>query len=246
MNRACVLVGISLLLGIACGPHSAPGTLPDRSAQQFEACIERGMEQLRKPRLEEAVREFRQAVALRPGSSVAHNLLGVAYLRQKQTEPARRSFQEALAQDAAFAPALCNLAAIHAGSRDYGTARRLLTQAVQGAPELAAAQFSLGNVLVVMGEIKLGRQHILKAFELDPGLEMNPPRSAVSVASGDLKTTEVALAFARIYAAAGNLEESVKYLRHAHQLGFSEWKALLAEKEFEKFRDNPRLLGFPI
>ena len=105
------------------------------------------MEYLRAGRVDDAVRRFEEAVALRPNHPVTNTLLGVAYLQSGRNEDAYRSFLlvERLHPDSWRA--LLGLAVLHAGSDDPETAQRHLTRALEVGGEEARAEAARYPVL---------------------------------------------------------------------------------------------------
>lgn len=112
----------------------------------------RGRELFLNEQLNEAIAEFSQAVALDPGFSQAHSLLGVAYQRKGLSKNAKKAHARALEADRANAQALNNSGYSLFLNGDYRGAVEHLKRAAKLAPtdgkilnNLGMAQFRLGQ-----------------------------------------------------------------------------------------------------
>jgi Flp pilus assembly protein TadD len=63
-------------------------------------------------KLDEAIRQFQEAIRLKPGYAEAHNNLGTAFYQQGRAGEAIREFQEALRLKPDYADARKNLDAV--------------------------------------------------------------------------------------------------------------------------------------
>ncbi|HJV47921.1 MAG TPA: tetratricopeptide repeat protein [Geothrix sp.] len=231
-----------LLLGFA--GCASPLSVPREVRQQrYEACLSRGGAHLAEADYAQAAQAFEEAVRWVPDASRGQALLGFAYLKLRRTDQAERALLRALTLDPANVPALCNLGVICVKNRRYAEAQSRLEHAAALDPTFAPAQYSLGSLLMHLGDFARARQALARAFELDPTLAMAAPASTVGF-QGDMHPMETCLGFARVYAAAGNVEETVRFLEEARRLGFKDWRGLLAEAVFDKVRDQPGIQAF--
>ncbi len=236
------LIALSTLLMAALG-CTDPATTLARRDQTFADLMEKGNHHFRRGEYEEAADRFRGAQRVMPDSALAANMRGMAMLRLKKRDQAMASFQKAIELNPSFAPAYCNLGAVHAAEQRLPQAREALLKAVELSPNLASAHLSLGSLCVVLGRVEEGRQHLAKAFELEPTFRTEPPRSSVGVGGRGQITRDACVAFARIYAEAGRSEDVVFYLKEAQRLGFSDWNTLLSEPSFARVRAQKEFAG---
>ena len=96
--------------------------------------------------MDEAVREFRRAIALDPSYVKAHNNLGVAYLRARQLDDAAAELKVALGADARNIESLVNLALVQKAAGRTAEARDLLRRAVSLDPRHAGSHYNLAVV----------------------------------------------------------------------------------------------------
>lgn len=92
----------------------------------------------------QSIGELKDRAAKNP---VALNLLGAAYVGKKEFEAATRRFEQALAIDPAYMPAVMNLVQVDLLERDDRAAIRRLEKAVQHSPQNMRAMLTLASLL---------------------------------------------------------------------------------------------------
>ena len=117
------------------------------SPQLREARVLLAMTHLRRrefDRVVQSIDELKDSVAKNP---VALNLLGAAYVGKKDFVSATRRFEQAVAIDPAYMPAVINLVQVDLLERDDRAAIRRLEKAVQHSPQNMRAMLTLGSLL---------------------------------------------------------------------------------------------------
>ncbi|HEY7424072.1 MAG TPA: tetratricopeptide repeat protein [Gemmataceae bacterium] len=111
------------------------------------------LHRLRSPRLEEAIRFYTAAIALRPQSPGAHNNLGNALYDNGRLDEAIAEYREALRINKDFAEVRCNLAnPLHdKGLLDEAIAEH--REAIRIKKDYAKAHNNLGNALRAKGQV---------------------------------------------------------------------------------------------
>jgi tetratricopeptide (TPR) repeat protein len=191
-----------------------------------------------------AATEFRAAVEVEPDSAKAHNYLGLCYFHQKEYEPAREQFEKATAADASFATAYNNLAGVYSIKAKFARAEDLYKKALALSPDMISANYSLGILLSSLGRIEEGTRYLSRGIVLDPDYLEKHKELVMTSSSTSFDMKETYFAYAKAYAAAGNIERTVDYLVRAREAGFSDWPRILRDVEFEKIRDDPRIKIF--
>lgn len=242
MRTAPWMVPAALLM-VQAGCLHRPPESPEALNRRFEDCMVRGRTFLAEAKYGPAAQAFEEAVRCIPASSQGHAILGYTYLKQKRTEAAEQALSEAVSLDPRNVGAWCNLGAVSVKQQRYGEALERLERAVALDSAFAPAQYSLGNLLMHLGDIPRARKALARAFELDPSLATAAPPSAIGFRM-DAHPLETSLGFARAYASAGQAEETARFLEDARRLGFKDWQRLLAEADFDKVRDHPRIRAF--
>src|SRR5215210_7634673 len=77
-------------------PAQSPGEPGPQTSDRAQEYYKLGMARADEGAYEEAVRNLRQAVAIRPDFALAYNDLGYAYYRAGDFEEAARAYQEAI------------------------------------------------------------------------------------------------------------------------------------------------------
>jgi serine/threonine-protein kinase len=104
------------------------------------------------PRLEEAVRYFTAAAALRPQSGLALGRLGAALHARGDTDGAMRCYRTAISRDPRDAINHYNLGKAWYDKKEYDAAIRAYRDAIDCDPDLTAARHNLGIAFYVKGD----------------------------------------------------------------------------------------------
>jgi len=106
-----------------------------------------GIAYLGKDLVDEAEKQFKEAIRLKPDYSEAYNYLGRIYLYRGQTDAAIQSFQKALNNKRYNNPekAYYNLGEAYMIKKEYANAAEQLERAVRLVPDYAAAYALLGQ-----------------------------------------------------------------------------------------------------
>lgn len=149
------------------GSPSSPTSSAGLSAAA--TLVQQGLDQLAAGDAATARSTFENVLALDADNVYAHYNLGVIAQQSGDDTQAVASYDEALASDDAFAPALYNKA-ILTESDDLRAAVELYRRAVAADPTMAAAFMRLGFALVHLGEKDEGATYLAKGVELDPSM----------------------------------------------------------------------------
>jgi tetratricopeptide (TPR) repeat protein len=148
-------------------------------------------------RLEAAVTQYRQALALRPDYAIAYNNLGNALLQLGQVQPARRSFEEAARIEPRLAEAQLNVGLLARASGDFREAATRFRLALTPDPNWPSAAVSLASLLAAAPDPSVR----------NPAEAIRVAERAVDVTLRRDPTTLDTLAVA--HAAAGNFERAL-------------------------------------
>ncbi len=245
MRKTSTLAVVCLVVASACASHAvSPSSDSTPGGRSFELALERGISFLARGEYGRAATEFRAAVEVKPDSARAHNYLGLCYFHQKDYEPAKEQFEKATAVDASFATAYNNLAGVYSIKGDYARAEELYKTALALSPDMISGSYSLGILLFNLGRIEEGTRYLTRGIALDPDYLEKHKELVTTFSSLPFDMKETYFAYAKAYAAAGNIDRTVDYLVRAREAGFSDWPRILRDAEFEKIRDDPRIKIF--
>ncbi len=120
----------------------------------------------------EALRQFSEAVRIRPRDGTANNALGAMLLAAGKTSEAIPRFEVALQSRPDYFDAHYNLANAFASEGDYHGALEHFQAAVRLNPGDANAEANLGSAYAATGDLKQARAHYQRALKIDPDLEL--------------------------------------------------------------------------
>ncbi|XBB67688.1 tetratricopeptide repeat protein [Nocardioides sp. WV_118_6] len=146
-------------------PPSAASSASTASAASVESLVQTGLTQLGAGDAEQAGATFRTVLDQDAGNVYAHYNLGVIAEAAGDTATAATEYDNALATDPAFAPALFNRGVLHEPD-DLDQAVRLYRRG----PDLAAAHMRLGFALLHLGERAEAEEHLAAGVRLDPAM----------------------------------------------------------------------------
>jgi len=153
--------------------QGAPVRGESLNGRMSEAHNDIGIARARAGRLDEAVREYREAVRLRPDSAASQNNLGYALFQAHQAEEAVAHLEEAVRLQADYVVAETNLAdaLLALGRNDEAIA--VLTKAVSTPSGGTSAELhnDFGVALGQLGRLNAAVPHFQEALRLKPNFE---------------------------------------------------------------------------
>jgi Tfp pilus assembly protein PilF len=214
--RAILPFLLCLLLGaVEAGSDSAAAGEKTKAAL---ALLERG-------NLEQAIVEFRQALAGNPGDVDAQLGLAFAYDMQGRTEEAIQEYQTALKLQPQNALALSNLGVLYDKTGRHEEAIRYFEKALENDPGNHKARNNLANSLKNKALVS---ERTAKFQAARKNVEANP------------KSPRASYELARLHAAYGEKEEAFNWLEIAIKLGFNDFDYLKRDPAIEPIRMDPR------
>ena len=119
-------------------------------------------------RTDEAIREYQEAIRIKPDHAEAHNNLGNALAKKGQTDEAIRQFREAIRLKPDDALGYCNLGVVLVGTGHTDEAIRLYQEAIRLQPDDADAHNNLGTALANKGQTDEAIRQFREAIRLKP------------------------------------------------------------------------------
>jgi Tfp pilus assembly protein PilF/mono/diheme cytochrome c family protein len=140
----------------------------EKNPGDFEAHYNLGSMLQARDDLDEAIREYQQAVNLRPDDATGNNALGAALLAQGNPARGAEFLRKAIQVRTDYFDAHYNLAFALAGQNDFAGATKEFQLALQLRPDDAGAEANLGVALAQMGRYGEAKAHLERALEIDP------------------------------------------------------------------------------
>jgi len=170
------------------------GAATNQSGGEVSGRLKAGSDYLQRGEVEQAVREFKAAVALDPQSAAGHMLLGQAYLAQRSlglVAEAKAELQQALDLDPSLLWARFYLAKVYIDLGRTDKAKEELERGLGMRPNVPHFLSLLGEVNRKLGSPELSLELNRKALEADPS--MTPAHYYMALAWMDLKKPEEAI-----------------------------------------------------
>jgi tetratricopeptide (TPR) repeat protein len=242
MKKIILFVYIAAFILSYCATNrmSVSGSKPG-SGESYVICLARGARLLEEKKYDEAINALLQASKLKPDSERACNFLGIGYFMKKDFAEAATCFRKALAINPAYPAAICNLGNLQFEKGEVDAALATLSKGVNDFADDVALHFSLGNILLHRGEIDAGFAQLTRVMELDPGYLERERNFSLETPASNIPRPEIFFRYARLYAAANNLEKTLNYLDKAKQSGFSDWQRIRQDDAFVLLRDDPQI-----
>ena len=143
-------------------------TTVERNPASWLARINLGNALLDHGEAEKAVRQFQEAVRIKPDYTDAHIDLGVALLDQRQTEEAMSQFQEAIRLEPDYAQAYMNLGIALLDQGRIGEAIGQDQEAIRLKADYAEAHYNLGVALLTQSQTTKAIGQFQEAIRLKP------------------------------------------------------------------------------
>jgi tetratricopeptide (TPR) repeat protein len=165
-----VLVSV-VAVAAACGGGSNSNS-PRTSAN---ASVSRGLRAESSGQPQQAISDFKAAVAVDPADPIAYYDLGVMYQQYvKDPTQAATYYNRAILADSSYRPALYNLAILESPSNPQG-AISLYNQLLKINPNDSNVLFNLGLLLINQGQQAQGQSDVNKAVAINPALKSRVP-----------------------------------------------------------------------
>jgi len=181
----------------------------------------------------EAASTYQKVIKLDPRNAVLHNKLGISYQQQTRLDDARKCYERAIKLNGRYSEAINNLGTIHYGRKKYGTAISQYQKALAIAPDSASIHSNLGMAWFARKKYEEAFAAFRKAMEIDP--EVFEHKSSYGVLLQERSVEDRArfhYFLAKTYAAAGNLEQAIEYLKKALEEGFKEKDKIAEDPSF--------------
>ena len=248
MRHAIVNVILVLLLAALCsaqagttGPAQAAPVIGPQgmTVPQMEA---RGDELRRLKMYDDALDYYRAAIRIEKKNWILQNKAGIAELQKNNYRAAEKYFDRSIKLHGNYADAVNNMGVAAYLRRDYGKAVRYYKRALALDETNAAFHGNLGTAWFEQKKYDKAMLEYARALELDPELLLRASSSGVSARIASPQERALySYTLAKLYARAGDVERSLRFLQRAKEFGYPKLRDVYADKEFAVLRDDPRV-----
>jgi tetratricopeptide (TPR) repeat protein len=140
----------------------------DRFPKKAVNAFKKGLDNKKKNKSAQALKNFEEAVRIAPDFYMAHNELGLAYKEAGRFTDAERSFMQAHELNQSSADPLVNLTSLYLEENKPDRAIEAGEQAIKKNSRSASAFFNLGLALYKMAMLDRAENALKKALELAP------------------------------------------------------------------------------
>lgn len=197
-----------------------------------------------------ARKEFREAAAAYrklsdefPKSATISNKLGIALHKEYDLNGALRSYERAVKLDPTYADAQNNIGVIWYNKKKFGRAIRAYQKAIKMRADLAVSYSNLGYAYFADKKYEQSISAFQQALKLDPAImDHNTGRAGSTVQDRSVgDRAKFYFLLAKSFAAAGNFERSMIYLRKAKDEGYKSMKDVQADPAFSAMMNLPEM-----
>ncbi len=171
-------------------------------------------------------------------SAVLWNKLGIAFQEEGKFHNAQKAYSGATRTDKNFAEAWNNEGTVYYMEKKYGRSVKYYERAIREKGDNAAFHINLGIAYAREGKYPAAEQEFRNALSIDPNVLAE--ESAVGTV---IHTSESSVKFyfymAKAFAASGNAEDAVHYLRRAMEDGFTDRKRIDEDPDFKRISQYP-------
>ena len=192
---------------------------------------------------DDAIIEYKRALALDRYNASAANRLGIAYHHLRKYREAEQQYRDALRYRPNYLDATINLGVVHYVQGDYEGALGRYSRAYKLHPESVTLLGNLGACLFSMERWEEGVRAYQQALALNPQLFEQRAAGAGPIIQMSVKGTSMMnLHFAKIFAARGEKDVAISYLYKAIENGLTDVKLLRDEELFKPLAADERFV----
>ncbi len=244
---ALVFLLVSALCVLASGPQQlapapqqiTPPPIPDPNASAAD--LEAQGDQLRaEKRFLDSIDYYNIALKKQP-TALLWNKEGMSYLLLQRRDKAAKCFDRAIKADKYAPEGYNNRGYIEQMKKKYDAAIKYYMKAVKLRPSDAVFQFNIGSSYFGKHDYVHAAQAYKAAFVLDPNIFDRVSRTGI-MAQATSPEDRAAFSFmvAKMYAQAGDFDQSLEYLRKAMENGYKGINKVYTDSEFANLRMDKR------
>ncbi|MFQ5816580.1 MAG: tetratricopeptide repeat protein [Terriglobia bacterium] len=232
---------LALLASPALSAQQAPLVPLEPRAERIRRLELYGDVRMARKRYRDAAEFYGQALQLNSQKAPIANKLGIAYFQLQDYKRARSWYERALKIRRQFFEAQNNLGMVYYVRRKYKKARRSFERSLQLRPESASAHVNLAATYLSLKKPEQAFHEYRLALLLNPQILEKHSGPGVVLQTQSLEDmAQFHFVLARTFAAIGDVERCLAYLRRALEEGFRNLDLLNSEPNFVLIREDIR------
>jgi tetratricopeptide (TPR) repeat protein len=206
--------------------------MPAKTLEQATLNERRGDSFFARRLYEDAIIEYRRAVALDKYNASTLNRLGLVYHQSQKLNDAERYYREALKQNPYFLEVINNIGTVEYARQRYDSALELYQRALRIRPQSPTILLNMGACLFDMKRYDDAIKATQQAIEIDPKVLDRATGFGTLIQTSRRSDPMVSFYYAKIYATQGDKERAISYLNRALDEGFEEFDRIKKEPAF--------------
>lgn len=176
-------------------------------------------------------------------SAVWANKTGIAYHQlgdPHDLDNAGKYYRKAIKLNPQYAEAINNLGAVYYAKKSYRRAVSQYLKALQLEPNSAPFLANLGTAYLARKEYTLASEEFVAALRIDPGIFERRSNAGSTIQDQTVEErAKLHFYFAKSYAATGEKDLAIQYIRKALEEGFKDRQKFLKDPAFASLQDDP-------
>ncbi|HSY11255.1 MAG TPA: tetratricopeptide repeat protein [Verrucomicrobiae bacterium] len=220
-------------------PVQVAPAIPDKDASASDLEAE-GDDLRADKRFLDSIDFYNVALAKQP-TAMLWNKEGMSYLLMQRPDKASKCFDHAIKLDKKAPEGYNNRGYIEQMKKRYDKAIKYYTKASTLRPTDAVFQYNIGSAYFADHQYAKAAAAYKAAFAIDPNIFVRVSRMGI-MAQATSPEDAAAFSFmvAKMYAKAGNVDQSLEYLRKAMENGYKKINEVYTDQEFATLRTDKR------
>lgn len=192
----------------------------------------------------DAIDYYEAAIHRSPAPAQLYNKAGIAQLLMMHFSEAKHMFDRAMKADARYPEATNNLGVVYYNQRSYRKAIKYYHKAIAMNSDSASFHSNLGTAYFAKHKYDEASREYATALSIDPEIfERHSQAGITAHMSSPEDRARYSYVIARMFAARGDADRCLLYLKKAMEEGFKVADGFQKDHEFVGFRKDPRFLS---
>jgi tetratricopeptide (TPR) repeat protein len=189
---------------------------------------------------DDAIIEYRKAIALDRYNASVVNRLGLAYHQTQKVKEAEQQYRQALRLNPFYLEALNNLGSIEYVLGRFNRAMDQYQKALKIRPDSPTVLMNIGACLFAMERYDEGYLLYQRALQIDPRSFERTSSAGTLIQTAQRNESVMNFYLAKVFAGSGDVDRAISYLYKAVEEGFKDIEKIRTEPSFALFAGDER------